>query len=66
MLAVTKFRSNEGVTSETEAFIEAQNISLYKIVIEILDRCRNDGVASDGNYVDDSSQFLMNQPCFPF
>lgn len=53
MLAGKKFRSNEEVIAETEAYFEAKDKSFYKSGIEMLERRWNDCVVLDGNYVDE-------------
>lgn len=53
MLAGKKFRTNEEVIAETEAYFEAKDKSFYKSGIEMLERRWNDCVALDGDYVDE-------------
>ena len=53
MLAGKKFRSNEEVITETEAYFEAKDKSFYKYVIEMLERRWNDCVALDEYYIDE-------------
>ena len=53
MLAGKKFRSNEEVIAETEAYFEAKDKSFYKSGIEMLERRWNDCIVLDGNYVDE-------------
>ena len=53
MLAGKKFRTNEEVIAETEAYFEAKDKSFYKSDIEMLERRWNDCVALDGDYVDE-------------
>ena len=52
LFAGKKFRTNEEVIAETEAYVEAKDKSLYKSGIEVLERRWNDCVALDGDYVD--------------
>nr|XP_032516200.1 uncharacterized protein LOC116769267 [Danaus plexippus plexippus] len=51
MLASKKFRVNEEVIAETEAYFEAKDKSFYKSGIEMLERRWNDCIALDGDYV---------------
>ena len=53
MLAGKKFRTNEEVIAETEAYFEAKDKSFYKSGIEMLERPWNDYVTLDGDYVDE-------------
>ena len=53
MLAGKKFRTNEEVMAETEAYFEAKYKSFYKSGIEMLERRWNDCVARDGDYADE-------------
>ena len=53
MLAGKKFRTNEEVIAETEAYFQAKDKSFYKSGIEMLERRWNDCVALDGDYVDE-------------
>lgn len=53
MLAGKKFKSNEEVIAETEAYFEAKPKSYYKTGIEKLEKRWNQCIARDGNYVDE-------------
>lgn len=53
MLAGKKFRTNEEVIAETEAYFEAKDKSFNKRGIEMLERRWNGCIALDGDYVDE-------------
>lgn len=53
MLAGKRFRSNEEVTAETEAYFEELDKSFYKKGIEMLERRWTDCISLKGNYVDE-------------
>ena len=48
-----RFGSNEEVISETEAYFEAKNKSFYKKGIELLEKCWNQCITLQGDYVDE-------------
>ena len=47
-----KFGSNEEVILETEAYFEAKDKSFYKKGIELLEKCWNQCITLEGDYVD--------------
>ncbi|XP_018350174.1 PREDICTED: putative uncharacterized protein FLJ37770 [Trachymyrmex septentrionalis] len=53
MLAGKKFRSDEEVIAETDAYFEGQPKSFYKTGIERLERRWTDCIALKGNYIDE-------------
>ena len=57
-LAGKKFRTNEEVIGETEAYFESKDKSFYKSGIEMLERRCNDCVALDRDYVDEKKLIL--------
>ena len=58
MLQVKRFGSNEEVISETEAYFEAKNKSFYKKDIGMLEKCWNECITLEGDYVDELSRIL--------
>ncbi|CAG5050863.1 unnamed protein product [Parnassius apollo] len=52
MLAGKKFKADEEVIAETEAYFEAKHKSYYKNGIEKLEDRYNRCIALDGNYVE--------------
>ena len=48
-----RFSSNEEVIAETEAYFEAKDKSFYKHGIEKLEKRWNDGIALEGDYIDE-------------
>ena len=48
-----RFYSNEEVITETNAYFEAKDKSLYKKSIEMLEKRWTDCVAFEGDYVDE-------------
>ena len=53
MLQRKRFGSNEEVISETEAYLEAKDKNFYKKGIELLDKCWNQCITLEGDYVDE-------------
>ena len=48
-----RFGSNEEVISETEAYSEVKDKSFYKRGIELLEKCWNQRITLEGDYVDE-------------
>ena len=53
MLQGKKFGSNEEVISETETYFEAKDKSFYKKSVELLEKCWNQCITLEGDYVDE-------------
>ena len=53
MLQGKRFGSNEEMTLETEAYFKAKNKSFYKTGIELLEKCWNQCVTLEGDYIDE-------------
>ena len=53
MLQGKRFGSNEEMISETDAYFEAKDKSLYKKGIESLEKCWNQCITLEGDYVDE-------------
>ena len=53
MLQGKRFGSNEEVKSETEAYFEAKDKSFHKKGIELLEKCWNQCITPEGDYVDE-------------
>ena len=48
-----RFGSNEEVVSESEAYFDAKDKSFYKNGIELLEKCWNQCISQEGDYVDE-------------
>ena len=53
MLQGKRFSSNEEVIAETEAYFESKNDTFYKKGIGKLEKCCNECIMLEGNYVDE-------------
>ena len=53
MLQGKRFGSNEEMISETEAYFEAKDKSFYKKGIKLLEKCWNQCITLEGDYVDE-------------
>ena len=53
MLQGKRFGSNKEVISETEVYFEAEDKSFYKKGMEWLEKCWNQCISLEGDYVDE-------------